>query len=168
MDKRERYTPKEKSQDKKPVPAKKPSLTSGHEVTSKFNSEYTKPSSSSVSREPAAPTEAPPPPRLVKSFIRKASLQNRVQEFKTTPRLGRAQSSQKAEGLETYRPELLTSSIHKHTQCRIAARAECAIAQGPDLLGDPVGPQTSVYLHESVAQKPEWTSNILLSLCTLL
>ena len=115
FDKRERYTPKEKSQDKKPVPAKKPSLTSGHEVTSKFNPEYSKPSSSSVSREPAAPTEAPHPPRLVKSYIRKASLQNRVQEFKTTPRLGRAQSSQNAEGLETYRPELLTSSIHKHT-----------------------------------------------------
>ena len=48
LDKKERYTPKEKSQDKKPVPAKKPSLTSGHEVTSKFNSEYTKPSSSST------------------------------------------------------------------------------------------------------------------------
>ena len=121
LDKRERYTPKEKSQDKKPVPAKKPSLTSGHEVTSKLNSEYTKPSSSSVSREPVAPTEAPP--HVVKSYKRKPSVQNRVQEFegrsadtpKATPRLGRAQSSQKAEGLETYRPDLLTSFIHKHT-----------------------------------------------------
>ena len=42
-----------------------------------------------------------------------------------------------------------------HTQCRIAARAECAIAQGPDLLGGPVGPPTSAYLHESMALKPE-------------
>ena len=123
LDKRERYTPKEKSQDKKPVPAKKPSLTSGHEVTSKFNPEYTKPSSSSVSREPVAPTEAPPPPHVVKSDKRKPSLQNRVQEFKgrsadtpkATTRLGRVQSSQKAEGLETYRPDLLTSFIPKHT-----------------------------------------------------
>ena len=40
-------------------------------------------------------------------------------------------------------------------QCRIAARAECAIAQGPDLLGGPVGPPTSAYLHESMALKPE-------------
>ena len=90
-----------------------------------FNPEYPKPSSSSVSREPVAPTEAPPPspPHVVKRDKRKASLQNRVQEFKgrsadtpkATPRLGRVQSSQKAEGLETYRPDLLTSFIHKHT-----------------------------------------------------
>ena len=56
----------------------------------------------------------------------------------------------------------LHNEVAAYSQCRIAARAECAIAQGP------VGPPTSVYLNESVARKPEWTSNILLSLCTLL
>ena len=30
--------------------------------------------------------------------------------------------------------------IIRSEQCRIAARAECAIAQGPDLLGGPGGP----------------------------
>ena len=45
--------------------------------------------------------------------------------------------------------------ILRSKQCRIAARAECAIAQGPDLLGGPVGPPTSAYLHESMALKPE-------------
>ena len=107
------YLSKDKPQDKKPVPAKKPSHKTGYELTPNINSDYLK--------EHVSPTD-PSAPSAPKSYKRKASVHNRVQELegrnadtpKVTPRFSKNLSN-RIEGLESYRPELLTTFIQKHT-----------------------------------------------------
>ena len=116
------YISKDKSKDKKPVLVKKPSIKSVYEL-SKINSDLSKPANGTVLREIAAPTEPPPAPAppVVKTY-QKSSVHYRVQELegrsaeapKAPLRYSRGQSN-KSQGLETYRPVLLTSFNQKYT-----------------------------------------------------